>query len=139
MSKSINYNSTFSIMKGIAIMSVVLGHCSSYEFTEKFVNQYHLAVFFFVSGYLFKERYLNCFTEFVKRKLETLYVPFVLSGLVFILLHNFLYYWNIYHYPLSFDTTIHDIMILFAEWYSLDGFICCCRLLSSCCHKQSFF
>lgn len=44
------YNPTFSIMKSVAIASVVLGHCAPSPFVEQLVNQYHLAVFFFVAG-----------------------------------------------------------------------------------------
>ena len=47
-------NQAFSIMKGIAIISVVLGHCTTNSRIEAFVNQYHLAVFFFVAGFFFK-------------------------------------------------------------------------------------
>ena len=35
-------------MKGVAIVSVVAGHCTPIPAIEVFVNQYHLAVFFFV-------------------------------------------------------------------------------------------
>lgn len=45
MNKS-NHNRTFSIMKGIAIISVVVGHVFIRMDIENFVNQYHLAVFF---------------------------------------------------------------------------------------------
>lgn len=42
-------------MKGFAIIGVVWGHCTSFESMVHFLNQWHLAVFFFfVSGYLFK-------------------------------------------------------------------------------------
>lgn len=51
-------NQAFSIMKGIAIISVVLGHCTTNSRIEAFVNQYHLAVFFFVAGFFFKEKSL---------------------------------------------------------------------------------
>lgn len=36
---------TVSIMKGIAILSVVIGHATTGTSMEIFVNQYHLAVF----------------------------------------------------------------------------------------------
>ena len=50
------YDTTFSIMKGIAIISVVLGHAFVGTSIETIVNQYHLATFFFVSGYFLKEK-----------------------------------------------------------------------------------
>ena len=53
-------NQAFSIMKGIAIISVVLGHCTTNSRIEAFVNQYHLAVFFFVAGFFFKRSICGC-------------------------------------------------------------------------------
>lgn len=41
----------FSIMKGIAIISVVIGHTIVGSNVEIIVNHYHLATFFFVSGF----------------------------------------------------------------------------------------
>jgi len=43
MNKERKLDRTFSIMKGIAIISVVVGHVID---NDRFVNQYHLAVFF---------------------------------------------------------------------------------------------
>lgn len=101
-------------------MSVVLGHCSYYEFTEKLVNQYHLAIFFFVSGYLFKEKYLTNFVAYFKRKISTLYIPFVFSGVIFILLHNLFFCLNIYDYKLTLDASLKDIISLCLKLVSLE-------------------
>lgn len=84
------YNTSFSIMKGLAIISVVLGHCAIHPFINDFVNQYHLAVFFFVAGYFFKTESLNNFKSYALKKLKRLYMPFIIYGLVFLLLHNIL-------------------------------------------------
>ena len=84
------YNTTFSIMKGLAIISVVLGHCAIHPFINDFVNQYHLAVFFFVAGYFFKTKSLTNFKSYALKKVKRLYIPFITYGLVFLLLHNIL-------------------------------------------------
>lgn len=109
---------TFSIMKGIAIISVVIGHCAPFPFVESFVNQYHLAVFFFVAGYFFKEKYIGDI-QFVVKKVKSLYVPYVISGIVFFLLHPILEYLYIYDVPLSID-----------KWH-LVTFDLCVRLTTS--------
>ena len=44
------YDTTISTMKGIAIIGVVVGHCVLSSWIENFVNQWHLATFFFVAG-----------------------------------------------------------------------------------------
>lgn len=55
-------------MKGIAIISVVLGHCTTNSRIEAFVNQYHLAVFFFVAGFFFKEKYVVTPMDFIWKR-----------------------------------------------------------------------
>ena len=74
-------------MKGIAILSVVIGHCSP-PIIEGFVNQYHLATFYFVAGYFFKPAYLDAPKIFIVKRIKRLYLPFVSYGLMFLLLHN---------------------------------------------------
>ena len=81
MYSNARFNPTFSVMKGIAIISVVLGHCPALPFVGKFVNQYHLAVFFFVAGYFFKEKYLETPKIFIVKRLKSLYFPYVIYGL----------------------------------------------------------
>lgn len=96
-------NRTFSIMKGIAIISVVIGHCTIHPFLETFVNQYHLAVFFFVAGYFFKEKYLATPKDYLIKKIKRLYIPFVCAGIGVTLLHNALH--NMYIYPNALTAT----------------------------------
>lgn len=91
MSSNARFNPTFSVMKGIAIISVVLGHCPALPFVGKFVNQYHLAVFFFVAGYFFKEKYLETPKIFIVKRLKSLYFPYVIFGLLALCLHNVFY------------------------------------------------
>lgn len=87
----IAYNVTISIMKGLAIIGVVVGHCGFSPWIEAFVNQWHLAVFFFVAGMCFKDKYAIQPKLYVKRRMHSLYVPFVEFGLLFLVLHNVLY------------------------------------------------
>ena len=77
----------YSIMKGIAIIAVVMGHCSI-SCIEGFVNQFHLAVFYFLAGYFFKSDYVNSPWLFIKKRINRLYFPFIQYGTVFLLLHN---------------------------------------------------
>ena len=83
-------------MKGIAIISVVVGHVFVRTNIEEFVNQYHLAVFFFVAGYFFKEKYLFDMRSFIKRRVQTLYFPYIKLCILFALIHNILFNIKIY-------------------------------------------
>lgn len=82
-----HHDSIFDIMKGVAIISVVAGHCSV-PIIEGFVNQYHLATFYFIAGYFFAPNYIDNMKSFVFKRIKRLYFPFVGYGLVFLLLHN---------------------------------------------------
>ena len=85
--KTTKHDQTFNIMKGLAIISVVIGHCSIPEI-ERFVNQYHLAVFYFIAGYFFNPTYVDKPWIFIKKRINRLYLPFVYYGLAFLMLHN---------------------------------------------------
>lgn len=81
------HDNVFDIMKGVAIISVVTGHCSV-SVIEGYVNQYHLATFYFVAGYFFKSSYIDNAKTFMMKRIKRLYIPFVCYGLVFLLFHN---------------------------------------------------
>lgn len=85
------YNPIISIMKGLAIIGVVVGHCGFSRWSEGFVNQWHLATFFFVAGMCFKDKYVSQSKLYIKRRIKSLYVPFVEFGLLFLVMHNVLY------------------------------------------------
>lgn len=77
-------NTYIDIMKGIGIISVVIGHTVStinvfgWQFRIlQFVYTYHMALFFFCSGYLFKEKYLKKPFGYIGQKVKGLYIPFV--------------------------------------------------------------
>lgn len=85
------HNPVLGIMKGIAILSVVAGHALDNTVYESFVNQYHLATFFFVSGYFFQVRYVDDCKRFMAKRIKSLYIPFVVIMLLGIVFHNLLY------------------------------------------------
>ena len=52
-------NDTITIMKAFAIICMVAGHSYTGSHIEGFVGLFHMPVFFFCSGYCFKEKYLS--------------------------------------------------------------------------------
>lgn len=75
-------NTTIDLIKGISIIAIVFGHAfntdtffsESADFARRFVYLFHLTTFFFASGYTFKKYDVKIF---VKKKLLSLYIPFV--------------------------------------------------------------
>ena len=82
------------ILKALGIVSVVYGHAGG-PFSV-FVSLYHMALFFFVSGYFYKESYTQAPLMLIKKRLMSLYVPFITFGVLFGLLHNVFYSINLY-------------------------------------------
>lgn len=84
-----------SIARGIAIALVVAGHANLNHSVHSFVSLFHLAVFFFISGYLYKEKYKNNLLLLIKRRLRSLYVPFLFYQILFLFFHNIFFKYNI--------------------------------------------
>ncbi len=86
----------FNILKGIAILSVVIGHCT--DFAIKYVYSYHLALFFFISGFLYNEQkygddpFLN-----MANRIKKNYPKYVLYAAIIGIFHNFFVYIHIYN------------------------------------------
>lgn len=78
-----------SMVKGIAIILVVTGHSLPYDNGfRNYIYMFHVPLFFFVSGYCFKEKYLDDVLTFVRQRVKGLWLPFVKYGVPMVLLHN---------------------------------------------------
>lgn len=80
-------NEAIDIAKSIGIILVVLGHT---DFVGKsFIYQFHLPLFFFLSGYVFTLKSIENPKEFLLKKIKALYVPFIIFEIIFLIFHNF--------------------------------------------------
>lgn len=84
-----------SVTKGVAIILMVLVHARFSHYGDTYVNMFHMPLFFFMSGYCFKEAYLNDFKNYAIKRIKGSYLPFIKWGLLFLLLHNVFYNINI--------------------------------------------
>lgn len=83
------------VVKGIGIFSIVIGH-ASWDISMgdrvlhigQFVYLYHLAIFAFCSGYLFKDP--SDFWGYLGKKLKNFYRPFMVYSLLYLVTRNFL-------------------------------------------------
>lgn len=81
----------WDILKGIGIVSIVFGHSQNLGIAIRTVYYYHLAIFFFISGYFYnEERYGDAPFDFFARRLKNMWVPYFCYGGLFVLLHNLL-------------------------------------------------
>ena len=73
-------------MKGIGIISVAIGHIYSNRIVFNWLYSFHMPLFFFASGWLYKEKTI---LVDIKRKIQTIVVPYF--SFVFLLL----LYWRV--------------------------------------------
>jgi len=123
-------NRTFSILKAIGIFTIVIAHTAIYTQLYIFVYLFNVSVFFFVSGYFFNDDHLQQPIVFFKKKILRLYVPWVIYGIIFVLLHNLFLKLHLISYNLTSKTLIEpyssgDIaekvlqVLLFYKWKEL--------------------
>ena len=84
-------DSTFSILKALAILLVVTAHAAAPTHVSRFAYMVAVPAFFVCAGYFFNPDYLERKTTFVVRRARRLYFPFVKWSLLFLLLHNLLF------------------------------------------------
>lgn len=86
----------WDILKGIGIISIVLGHCC--HVAAPYVYTYHLALFFFVSAYFYNEKkYVNAPFEYVGNLFKNNWTKYVFYSVVFVLIHNLCVTFNLYY------------------------------------------
>lgn len=83
-------NIELDIIKGIAIIMMVWGHIGLPGIN--YISLFHMAVFFIVSGAVYKGTYSDdicSLTKFVKNKVKSLYIPYAIVAVFFTLMNNF--------------------------------------------------
>jgi fucose 4-O-acetylase-like acetyltransferase len=97
------------IAKGIGIILVVIGHTQSP--INNFIYLFHMPLFFFISGYLYKDEYTYNIKALIKSRIKSLYFPFCSYGIIFILLHNTFISMGFYNRNVINYYSIFDIFI----------------------------
>ena len=69
-------NPVIDVLKGIGILSMVMGHCNMGSLFETYIAGFHMQLFFILSGFLYDPQRYPGFKKYVKRKLTTIIVPY---------------------------------------------------------------
>ncbi len=72
---------SIDIAKGIGIILVVIGHTNTPFGIGKVIYQFHMPLFFILSGFFYKDDYIKTPLVFLLGSLKRLYGPFVINGL----------------------------------------------------------
>ena len=92
-----------TISKGLCIILVVMCHSRCPDIIQSLFIMFAMPLFFFMSGYCFKEKYLGETWSFAKKRVTGIYWPYVKWSLLFLLLHNVFFYLDIYSDEYGFN------------------------------------
>ncbi len=87
MNQNTTRSAYWDIIKGLAIIAVVMGHCG---ILTRFVYLFHLAVFFFVTGYFYNEnKYGDDPFRYFGARLAGCWPRYFFYSICLVLVHNF--------------------------------------------------
>lgn len=98
-------NKALDVAKGITIVLMVLGHADGIGNIVHFISLFHMAVFVYVSGYLFKEINFTCVKDlicFIYKKIKKLYLFYLKWELLFYLMRNIFFNLGFYNVQLTY-------------------------------------
>ena len=98
-----------NIIKGIGIIAVVVGHSHCPVYLHDIIYSFHMPLFFILSGFLFKEKYFNQKRTFLKKKIYSLYIPYVTWTIIFILLHNTFFHLGLINDLYGYDGKVNHL------------------------------
>lgn len=85
------YSNKINLLKALAIMLVVLGHLEFSLFGMFPPYSFQLALFFFISGMLFKEKYLNDVKVYFQKRIKSLLISYFYYELFYLIITYILY------------------------------------------------
>ncbi len=116
--KAKQFFSELNIMRGMAVLCVVIGHSfdptiepTILGFLKGFVYCFHMPAFFFISGFLVKEQNLSLGNKIakVKHKAERLMVPYLFLTVVTVGLK--IVFGVFARNPLNYNTLVVDVLV----------------------------
>jgi len=116
------HNHGVTIAKAVAIILMVLGHSGCPEEINHFLGIMRMPLFFLMSGYCFKTKYLNDGTKYLHKRVTGVYVPCVKWGLFFLFLHNFFCNIGLYNEEFGYN-------IAFSVPYSVERIVHNCATM----------
>lgn len=96
------------MVKGLAIILMVLGHAFYQTPVERFCATFHMPIFFFAAGFCFNTSHINNPRIFLTKRIKGLWWPYIKWNLLFIVLHYLLYNVNFY------EDSIQNISSIFS-------------------------
>lgn len=117
-------NRAFDIMKGVGILSVILGHMDIESYWRNVIYSFHMPLFFILAGYFFRSRFT--IAEEARKDMRRLCSPYVLTmGILFLyivsihglLLHDNYLQGGTFLLPLIFPTGAYGALFAVPLWF----------------------
>lgn len=100
------------VLKGLGILFVIAGHMASP--LSNYFYSFHMGIFFFITGYLYKNSNLK-FTEFLKKKFIKILIPYFIFWLISLLWAEILTYYETHSF-IKFELRHLLGLLLGGEW-----------------------
>lgn len=133
-----------SIAKGIAIILMVVGHSLWINcYARSYIYMFHMPLFFFMSGFCFKEKYLRDFKTFFVRRIKSLWWPYFKYNIIFMAFHNLFWSLSLYsvegfEHPYTFDEYF-DRILHFLLMNGAEQFLCAYWFLNTLLAGSAIF
>ena len=111
--KNTSRNIILDVAKGLLILFMVVGHAGAPSWLVNSIYSFHMPCFFMISGILFSYAYLDKPWTFIKKRVKSIWWPFVKWTWIFLLLHNLFFNLGIYENSYSFDQILYKIFKIF--------------------------
>lgn len=128
---SVNRDKALDVLKGIGILSMIMGHSNMGEIFTTYVAGFHMQLFFLVSGFLFNSKKYSLI-QYTKRKAKSLLLPyatFAIVTLVVCLIVSFVSGSNVYGFPSCLLGIVYSNRSIFpitgAIWFLQCLFLVC--------------
>jgi len=103
-------NQTLDILKGFGIILMVIGHNGAPTWLHNTIYSFHMPLFFIASGWFFSEKDIDEPIDYLKRKIKGIYWPYLKWSIVFLFLHNILFYLGVINEKYS-NQTAYDMNV----------------------------
>ena len=111
----------WDIVKGIGILSIVIGHSTSIIMLHNFVYTFHLVIFYFIAIYFYNEnKYGEKPFDYFAHRLKSVWGKYVFCSTIIILLHNFFLKYNFYT-NMKYYTNVTEYIIRIINAIILKG------------------
>lgn len=115
MTERLRRDPSIDSLRGIAVLLMIAGHVGFGAFANNYIHAFHMPLFYFVSGLVFKPERYDSFLSLAKKLFRRLIVPYLVVGLFHCLLQCVIEW-------ISGDEVLILKHLLEVCWVNNDGF-----------------